>query len=378
MKRVAIIGSTGSIGKNTLEVIKELGDYEVYALISGNNIPLLLRQAQEFNPEYVGSVFSDNEKRLNELVKNRWKTLIGIEGCNELAISEEVDILVIASKGTLTFEPLIKALRCGKRVATANKETIVAYAPILKSILPAIQGELIPIDSEHSGIYQSLLGAERSNISKIILPASGGPFYKRESFEGISPEEALEHPNWKMGSKVTIDSATLMNKGFEVIEASVLFGLSSDEIEVVIHPQSIVHGMVLYKDGSVISQLSKPDMRIPIRFALTAPEHRGSAFDPLDISEVKTLTFYKVDENKFPLLSLAYYALKEGGTLPAVLAASDEVAVNAFLEGKIGFIRLMDIVIEVTQSHSPVKEPEIKDIIEAEEWAIFRSKELIG
>ncbi len=377
MKKIAILGSTGSVGRNALEVIRDLDNYDVFALYGGNNISLLVTQAEEFNPLYVGSFFPENKKTLNELTAGRWKTLTGIEGASELARSEEIDTILIASAGSLTYEPLIEALKSGKRVATANKETIVAYSSLLKKKLPQMPGEIIPVDSEHSAIYQSLMGANRYEVKKIILPASGGPFYNKKSFKGITPKEALNHPTWQMGKKITIDSATLMNKGLEVIEASVLFGLASDEIEVVIHPESIVHGMVVFKDGSVISQLSRPDMKIPIQFALTAPEHSNFPATPLDISDIESLTFHKVDEEKFPLIPLSYNVLKEGGTLPTVFAAADEVAVQAFLSAKIEFEEIMDIVIEVTESHRVIKVPDVEDIIKAEKWAFCRAMELI-
>lgn len=377
MKKIAILGSTGSVGRNTLQVIKELDNYEVFAIYGGSNISLLVKQAEEFNPLYVGTFFPENKKRLDDTVNDRWKTLLGVEGASELATNDEVDAIVIATAGSMTYDPLIEAMESGKRVATANKETIVAYAHLLKKKLPNMKGELIPVDSEHSAIYQSLLGRDRSQIKRIILPASGGPFYNRKSFEGITPKEALNHPTWKMGKKITIDSATLMNKALEVIEASVLFDLSPGEIEVVIHPESIVHGMVEFKDGSIISQLSMPDMRLPIQFALTAPDHSVSPAPRLSISDVKSLTFHKIDEERFPLIPLSYHVLKESGTLPAVFVSADEVAVNAFLSGKIEFKRIIEIVIEVTESHEVIKDPDKEDIVKAEQWAYLKANELI-
>jgi len=377
MKKIAILGSTGSIGKNTLKVIRELDNYEVYALYAGNNIPLLIEQAEEFNPQFVGTFFSENKKRLDKVVNERWKTLYGVEGANKLSEDEKVDIVVIASAGSMTFDALILAMENGKKVATANKETIVSYSHLLRKRLPELSGELIPVDSEHSAIYQSLLGANRGDVKRITLTASGGPFYNRESFDGITAKEALNHPTWNMGKKITIDSATLMNKALEVIEASVLFNLSPEEIEVVIHPESIIHGFVEFKDGSIISQLSSPDMKIPIQFALTAPEHKSSPAPRLSISDLGALTFYKVDEEKFPLVALAYHVLKEAGTLSAVFVSADEVAVDAFLSGEIEFKKIMDIIIKVTESHKVIKEPEKDDIIEAENWAREKARKLI-
>lgn len=377
MKKIAILGSTGSVGKNTLNVIRELNNYEVYALYAGNNIPLLIEQAEEFNPQFVGTFFSENKKRLDKVVNERWKTLYGVEGANKLSEDEKVDIVVIASAGSMTFDALILAMENGKKVATANKETIVSYSHLLRKRLPELSGELIPVDSEHSAIYQSLLGANRGDVKRITLTASGGPFYNRESFDGITAKEALNHPTWNMGKKITIDSATLMNKALEVIEASVLFNLSPEEIEVVIHPESIIHGFVEFKDGSIISQLSSPDMKIPIQFALTAPEHKSSPAPRLSISDLGALTFYKVDEEKFPLVALAYHVLKEAGTLSAVFVSADEVAVDAFLSGEIEFKKIMDIIIKVTESHKVIKEPEKDDIIEAENWAREKARKLI-
>ena len=377
MKKIAILGSTGSVGKNTLNVIRELNNYEVYALYAGNNISLLVEQAEEFNPQFVGTFFSENKKRLDKVVNERWKTLYGVEGANKLSEDEKVDIVVIASAGSMTFDALILAMENGKKVATANKETIVSYSHLLRKRLPELSGELIPVDSEHSAIYQSLLGANRGDVKRITLTASGGPFYNRESFDGITAKEALNHPTWNMGKKITIDSATLMNKALEVIEASVLFNLSPEEIEVVIHPESIIHGFVEFKDGSIISQLSLPDMKIPIQFALTAPEHKTSPATRLSISDLGALTFYKVDEEKFPLVALAYHVLKEAGTLSAVFVSADEVAVDAFLSGEIEFKKIMDIIIKVTESHKVIKEPEKDDIIEAENWAREKARKLI-
>ncbi|MEA1912443.1 MAG: 1-deoxy-D-xylulose-5-phosphate reductoisomerase [candidate division WOR-3 bacterium] len=377
MKKVAIFGSTGSIGRNALSVIKRLKGFEVFALYVGNNISLLIKQSEEFNPEFVGTFFKENKKILEEQIKGRWKTLIGMEGAVWLAERPEVDTILIGAAGSSVYELLIRGLKNGKRVATANKESLVAYSSILRKKIPDLPGELIPIDSEHSAIYQSLSGSKRSDVRKVILTASGGPFYERESFDGITPEEALNHPTWQMGKKVTIDSATLMNKGFEIIEASVLFDLSWEEIEVVIHPQSIIHGMVEFKDGSVISQMSIPDMKIPIQFALTAPRRKNHPASMLVSHNLESLTFKKVDEKRFPLIPLSYYALRVGGTLPAVLVASDEVAVEAFLKGKIEFKEIMDIVIKVAQGHKVIKEPDISDIVASEKWASQKAKEMI-
>lgn len=377
MKNVAILGSTGSVGRNTLEVIQDLRDYNVYAIIGGNNIPLLLRQAEKFNPRHIGSVFRENEEKLKKKSEERWDIITGIEACNKLAEDGEVDILVIATSGSTVYEPMIKALKNRKRVATANKETLISYYPLMRKLLRETDGELIPLDSEHSAIFQCLRGENRRDINKIILPASGGPFYMRESLEDITPAEALKHPNWDMGDKITIDSATLMNKGFEVIEASVLFDLEPEQIEVVIHPQSIIHGMVVFKDGSVVAQLSIPDMKIPISLGLTYPERVDNAGNVIDFHRIKNLNLLDVDRKKFPVIPLAYEVLKTGGTLPAVMVKADEVAVNAFLKEEISFLQIPEIIRTVVESHDTVKDPAVPDIKVAEKWAEDKAKGLM-
>jgi 1-deoxy-D-xylulose-5-phosphate reductoisomerase len=369
MKSVAILGSTGSIGTNTLKVIKALKDYKVVSLICGNNISLLSRQAEEFKPEFVGTFFENNRNNLKKIAKNKFKLLIGADEVNSLYENKNIDIIVIATAGISSYSSLLKGLKNGKRICTANKETLVAFSSLLKNKLKKLPGELIPVDSEHSAIYQILSKSKRENIKKIIITASGGPFYDREVLENITPGEALNHPTWEMGNKVTIDSATLMNKGLEIIEASVFFDLKAEEIEVVIHPESIIHGMVEFKDGSIISQMSIPDMKIPIQFALTSPKRETFPAKRLNFKEIKSLNFKEINEKKFPLIPLSYKVLKEGGTLPAVLVGADEVAVLRFLKGEISFRDITDIIIKVTNSHKTNKNPDEKEIIEALNWA---------
>ncbi len=377
MKNVAILGSTGSIGRNALKVIKTLKDFNVSALFGGNNISLLTQQAQEFRPEYVGSFFKKNKEKLEKTFKNKSKILIGHEEADFLYENDEIDVIVIATAGISSYKSLIKGLENGKRICTANKETLVAFSPILKNKLKSLPGELVPIDSEHSAIYQILSKVERSNVEKIIITASGGPFYDRKDLSNITPEEALNHPTWEMGKKVTIDSATLMNKGLEIIEASVFFDLSAEEIEVIIHPESIIHGMVEFKDGSIISQMSITDMKIPIQFALTNPTRENFPAGRINLKDLSSLNFKEIDREKFPLICLSYRALKEGGTFPAVLVGADEIAVDRFLKGEISFKNITDIILKVTDSHKVNNNPGEKEIMEALNWAREKARRIM-
>jgi 1-deoxy-D-xylulose-5-phosphate reductoisomerase len=369
MKNVAILGSTGSIGRNALKVIKNLKEFKVSALFGGNNISLLTEQAKEFRPEYVGSFFKSNKEKLEKNLENNFKLLTGHEEADFLYEDDKIDIIVIASAGISSYKSLIKGLENGKRICTANKETLVAFSPILRDKLKNLPGELVPIDSEHSAIYQILSKSKKSNVKKIIITASGGPFYNRETFDNITPEEALNHPTWEMGNKVTIDSATLMNKGLEIIEASVFFDLPAEKIEVIIHPESIIHGLVEFRDGSIISQMSIPDMKIPIQFALTNPERENLPAGRINLRDLSSLNFKEIDLTRFPLISLSYKVLREGGTLPAVLVGADEVAVDRFLKKEISFQNIMDTIIKVTKSHEINKNPGEEEIIEALNWA---------
>jgi len=369
MKNIAILGSTGSIGRNTLKVLRNLKDFKVSALFGGNNIPLLVKQAAEFKPEYVGSFFVKNRDKLKKNLGKEFKILTGNDEADRIYNDKEIDVIVIATAGISSYKSLIKGMKNGKRICTANKETLVAFSPILKDKLKTLPGKLIPIDSEHSAIYQILSKSQKNNVRKIIITASGGPFYDRKDLDNITPEEALNHPTWEMGKKVTIDSATLMNKGLEIIEASVFFDLNYKEIEVVIHPESIIHGMVEFKDGSVISQMSIPDMKIPIQFALTNPDRENFPAKRLNLKEIGSLNFKEIDREKFPLISLSYKALREGGTFPAVLVGADEVAVDSFLKKEIAFSDITDIIFKVANSHKINKNPTEEEITEALDWA---------
>lgn len=369
MKNIAILGSTGSIGRNTLKVIKNLKGFNVSALFGGNNIDLLIQQAKEFEPKYVGSFFETNKEKLEKNLENKFKILIGHQEADLIYESDEIDLIVIATAGISSYKSLIKGLENKKRICTANKETLVAFSPILRDKLKSLPGELVPIDSEHSALYQILSKSKKDNVKKIIITASGGPFYDRETIDNITPEEALNHPTWEMGNKVTIDSATLMNKGLEIIEASVFFDLEADEIEVIIHPESIIHGLVELKDGSIISQMSIPDMKIPIQFALTNPDRENFPSKRLDLKQITSLNFKEIDLTQFPLIPLSYRALREGGTLPAVLVGADEVAVNRFLQCEISFKKITDIIVKVANSHKINKNPGEEEIMGALNWA---------
>lgn len=344
-KKVFVMGSTGSIGVNTLNVIRELRDEFVLVGLSANkNIELLEKQIKEFNvPVAVVADYSNAEK-LKEKLKNKadCEILSGTEGLLTAARESDYDILVTAVVGFAGLAPTLEAIKRQKRIALANKETLVVAGSIVNELAEKYGSEIIPVDSEHSAIFQSLVGEEKEEIEKILLTASGGPFrtWNAEDLQSATVEQALAHPNWDMGSKITIDSATMMNKGLEVIEAHWLFGLPSEKIEVLVHPQSIIHSMVEFKDGSIKAQLSLPDMKLPIQYALTYPRRLKSDFVQTRFPKIKELTFFEPDFQKFECLKLAYDAIESGGTAPCILNAANEIAVQKFLEGK---IKLTDI-----------------------------------
>lgn len=347
-KRIALLGSTGSIGTQTLDVISRFRDaFEIEVLTAGNNVKLLSEQARKFMP---GTVVIGNKNHYHQL-KDSLKDLpvkvyCGEDAIEQAAASPGIDQVVVAIVGYSGLKPTISAIKAGKRIALANKETLVAAGEIIKKLLNDSGSKIIPVDSEHSAIFQCLAGEEGNPIDKITLTASGGPFfnYSGEMLKKVKPGEALKHPNWEMGNKVTIDSATLMNKGLEVIEAHWLFGLEPDKIKVLIHPQSIIHSLVHFGDGSVKAQLGVPDMRVPILYALSYPDRFVSDLPKLDLSSSLNLTFADPDLKKFRNLELAYHALKQGGNMPCVLNAANEVAVCGFLTGKVGFMQMSDIV----------------------------------
>jgi len=370
-KNISILGSTGSIGVQTLDVVKKLG-IKVYGLTADKNIDLLEKQAREFKPRAVSiSDEKDAEKLRSRLDGLNIQVYSGQEGIVRVATLEEVETVVNSIVGIAGLIPTVEAIRKGKNIALANKETLVTAGNIIMEEARKHRVDIIPIDSEHSAIFQCLLGNNKASISKLILTASGGPFrgYNRKDLVNITPQQALKHPTWKMGSKITIDCATLMNKGLEVIEARWLFNINADNIKVIIHPQSIVHSMVEFIDGSVIAQLGMPDMRLPIQFALTYPKRQSADLPKLDLTRIGSLTFEEPDLENFPCLKLAYDALKISGTMPAVMNGANEMAVSLFLSGKIKFIHIPDIIKRVMERHKVNNNPSINDIIEVDRWA---------
>jgi 1-deoxy-D-xylulose-5-phosphate reductoisomerase len=368
VKRLAVLGSTGSIGRQTLEIVRALtGRFRVIGLAAGRNIDLLAEQVSEFRPEFVCCV-SVNQKDL----KNR----LIIPGCEFLSLEDiashpDIDLVVMATSGTAGLGATLAAVKEGKNIAMANKESLVSAGEIITAEARKSGAKILPIDSEHSAIWQCLRG-EKTKARRIILTASGGPFrgYTKAQMAGITVAQALKHPSWRMGKKVTIDSATLMNKGLEVIEARWLFQMPIDSVTVLVHPQSIVHSMVEFADGSVKAQLSYPDMRLPIQYALSYPYRLENPELPrLDWDKVRELTFEPPDTAKFPCLRLAIEAGREGGTCPAVLCAADEAAVDLFLEGRLKFTDIPRLVARALEKHAKVNHPSIEEIMAADRWA---------
>lgn len=370
MKKIAILGSTGSIGTQTLEVVRENKDIEVLGLAAGNNIKLLERQIREFHPKMAAVWSEERAKELRENVKDlNIKIVSGMEGLIELSVMEESEILVTAIVGMIGIRPTIEAIKAGKDIALANKETLVTAGHIIMPLAKEYQVAILPVDSEHSAIFQSLQGGQEKALHKILLTASGGPFRQktREELLNIQVEDALKHPNWEMGRKITIDSSTLVNKGLEVIEAKWLFDVSLDQIKVVVHPQSIIHSMVEYVDGAIIAQLGTPDMKLPIQYALYYPERRFLPGDRLDFAALSKLTFEKPDMETFYGLRLAFEAGKEGGSLPTVFNAANELAVSKFLERKIKYLEIPEIIEHCMQAHKTIADPSVDEILQTEQ-----------
>jgi 1-deoxy-D-xylulose-5-phosphate reductoisomerase len=364
MKRLAVLGSTGSIGRQTLEVVSAFPDrFEVVALACGENVSLLKEQVAEFKPRLVCTELAAGAKEI------LGATCLPLE---EIASHPDVDLVVISTSGKAGLGATLAAIRAGKKVALANKEVLVMAGGIVVAEAQKYDAEIVPIDSEHSAIWQCLNGEERRAVSKLILTASGGPFRQSTlaQLAAVTPKDALNHPTWRMGTKVTIDSATLMNKGMEVIEAHWLFDIPYSQIEVVVHPQSIIHSIVEFVDGSAKAQLSLPDMRLPIQYALTHPERWESPFrEGIDFGSIVSFDFEPVDLDRFPCLKLAMEAGERGGTYPAVLSAADEVAVELFLAKKIGFPDIAAVVARTLDCHEVISYPSIEDIFAADTWA---------
>ena len=370
MKKIAILGSTGSIGTQTLEVVRANKDIEVTALAAGSNIDLLEKQIREFSPK-IAAVW--NEEKAKEL-KDRVRDLdirveSGMDGLLAVATELGAEIVVTAVVGMIGIRPTIAAMNAGKDIALANKETLVTAGHIIMSLAKEKHVSILPVDSEHSAIFQSLNGETGNKIHKILLTASGGPFrgWTREQMKGVQVEDALKHPNWTMGRKITIDSSTMVNKGLEVMEARWLFGVEMDQVQVVVQPQSVIHSMVEYEDGAVIAQLGTPDMKLPIQYALYYPERRFLAGDRLDFAKLAQITFEAPDFENFHGLSLAYKAGRRGGTLPTVFNAANERAVQKFLDREIGYLTITDMI-EAAMEHHTVKEnPTVEEILAAEQ-----------
>ena len=373
MKRIALLGASGSIGRNTLEVISNYPEkFKVSLLSVHTQVDFAVEKALELKPEAV--IFTDNNDvydAIDLLEKQNITVYIGDGGLEEALKVCHYDLLVNSLIGGIGLVPTLTAIKQGKPVALANKETMVIAGELVNSELDKHNVSLIPIDSEHSAIFQCLVGEPKESIKRIILTGSGGPFYRRDinEFDDITIEESLAHPIWKMGKKITVDSATLMNKGLEIIEAYWLFGIPLDKINLVIHPQSIIHSMVEFVDGSIKAQMGWPDMKVPIQYALSYPDRLPLHSNEMDFATVKELTFLKPDYEKFPNLNLAIEAIRKGGTLPAVLNAANEEAVHLFLDGVISFKAISSLIIQAMQKHSCVDHPNLDEILEADLWA---------
>ena len=370
MKKIAILGSTGSIGTQTLEVVRENGDIEVLGLAAGSNIKMLEEQIRKFHPQIV-AVWSEekaDELRVN-VADTDTKIVAGMDGLLEVATMKKTEILVTAVVGMIGIRPTIEAIKAGKDIALANKETLVTAGHIIMPLAKKMGVSILPVDSEHSAIFQSLQGNNHGALHKILLTASGGPFRGKKSEElmEIKVEDALKHPNWSMGRKITIDSSTMVNKGLEVIEAKWLFNVDVDQVQVVVQPQSIIHSMVEFKDGAIMAQLGTPDMRLPIQYALYYPHRRYLDGDRLDFTKLREITFEVPDMETFRGLPMAIQASGEGGSMPTVFNAANELAVKKFLEEKIGFLDIYEIIAQSMDRHKKIAHPDLDEILSVEQ-----------
>jgi 1-deoxy-D-xylulose-5-phosphate reductoisomerase len=370
MKNISVLGSTGSIGRSSLEVIDKLSHkFKVVGLTAGRNTQLLEEQVEKFRPKIVSLEKKEEAEDFRRKFKGKSiQVTFAQEGAEEVASFSENDIVISAITGIDGLRPTLAAVQQGKKIALANKESMVVAGPLIQDSIQKFGAQLIPVDSEHSGVFQCLAKEEMENVKKVTLTASGGPFFSKSPSEmnNISLEEALNHPRWKMGKKVTIDSATLMNKGLELIEAHWLFGLAPRQLGILIHPQSIVHSLVEMSDGSVLAQLSPTDMKVPIQYALTYPEREDSLLPSLNLSEIKALEFYEVDVEKFPIIKLARLALEEGESFPIALNAANEVVVSAFLEKRIKFMDISELVTGIVENHQKRKVQSLEDIFDVD------------
>ena len=373
MKRISILGSTGSIGTQTLEVIDYLEeDIAVTAVTANNSVDLLAQQAQQFDVDYAVIMNQEHQEKLESLlVGTNTKVLSGLEGILKVATLSDIDLVINSLVGSIGVKPTLAAIRSGNDVGLANKETLVTAGQLVMSEAEENNVAILPVDSEHNAIFQALEGNQRKDVERIILTASGGPFREAsaEKLKQVTVDEALDHPNWDMGGKITIDSATLMNKGLEVIEAKWLFDLKFDDIDVVVHPQSIVHSLVEYNDHSTLAELGMPDMKVSIQYVLTYPERKNNNLEPLNLAQIGELTFEEPQTDLFPCLKYAYQAGKKGGTMPAVLNAANEVAVAKFLNGKLKFVQIPKVIAAVMERHQVIADPTLEDIMQADKWA---------
>ena len=370
MKKIAILGSTGSIGTQTLEVVRENKDIEVLGMAAGNNVVLLEKQIREFLPKVVAVWTEEKAKELESRIKDlNVRVVSGMDGLIEVSTMPETEMLVTAIVGMIGIRPTIEAIKAGKNIALANKETLVTAGHIIMPLAKECHVSILPVDSEHSAIFQSLQGNQRKAVKKILLTASGGPFRgkKEEDLLNIRVEDALKHPNWEMGRKITIDSSTMVNKGLEVIEAKWLFDVSVDDVQVVVQPQSVIHSMVEYTDGAVIAELGTPDMKLPIQYALYYPERRYLKGDRLDFWKLGKLDFEKPYMDTFYGLALAYEAGREGGTLPTVFNAANELAVSMFLDRQIKYLEIIEIIEDCMRAHKKIVAPTLEQILATEQ-----------
>jgi 1-deoxy-D-xylulose-5-phosphate reductoisomerase len=381
MRSIALLGSTGSIGVSTLEVVRRFPErFKVHGMVAGRNVKRLAAQIKEFSPQCVSIKDAGDVPRLRELLgKHRVEILSGEKGAIAVATASEAEVVVAAIVGGAGLVPTLRAVHAGKDIALANKEALVMAGEIIVKAAKESSIRLLPVDSEHSAIFQCLQGNRREEVDRLILTASGGPFLRTplSRLAKVTVEQALKHPNWKMGRKITIDSATMMNKGLEVVEARWEFDMEPRRIQVVIHPQSVVHSMVRYQDGSIIAQLGVPDMRIPIAYALAYPHRLNGGWKQLELTQHGELNFLPVEKKRYPALKLAYQALEEGGSMAAVLNAANEVAVEAFLARRIGFRDIHRIIEKTMNGHSATYPQEVEAILEIDGWARRRAESLI-
>lgn len=371
MKKIAILGSTGSIGTQTLEIVRNNADLSVVALAAGRNVELMEKQIREFAPKLAVMWSKEAAEDLRARIKDTdVKVACGMDGLIEAATLPEAEVLVTAIVGMIGIRPTIAAINAGKTIALANKETLVCAGHIIMPLIKEKKVPLLPVDSEHSAIFQSLQGQPKERLAKILLTASGGPFRgkKREELVNIRPEDALKHPNWSMGRKITIDSSTLVNKGLEVMEAHWLFDTPYDKIQVVVQPQSVIHSMVEYEDGGIMAQLGTADMKLPIQYALFYPDRRFLPGKRLDFYELSRITFEKPDTDTFRGLLLGYRAGETGGSMPTVYNAANEMAVSLFLDGKIGYLKITELIEECMEAHKLIVNPSVEEILQTEQW----------